>query len=301
MAEHFHLNSPGGIIAIMPAYILGIDAAWTAHQPAGVALLRVCKNAKPQLIALGRSYDEFLASGPHAKIVWCTRVRGCLPPIDALLSHCRKLCGDLPQIVALDIPLARTPLNGRRPCDNAVTSAYVSRGAGTHTPSALRPGPISKSLFQQLHKAGYEWHTQGKARGAARVFIETYPHPAIIELMQLRMRLAYKTSRVSQYWPEANSRTRWQRLCKNLDALRLALADQINGIQNLIPSANFLFKNGNKARLKHLEDSLDAVVCAWIGYQFWRGKALAYGNNEAAIWLPAPDFRSKKLAKASKI
>lgn len=285
----------------MPAHILGIDAAWTAHQPSGVALLRARRNAKPKLIALGRSYDEFLTSGPHAKIDWRTRVRGCLPPIDALLSHCKKLTGELPQIVALDIPLAAKPLNGRRPCDNAVTSAYVSRGAGTHTPSALRPGPISKSLFHQLSKAGYAWHTQGKVRRAARVFIETYPHPAIIELMQLRMRLAYKTSRVSQYWPEAKSRTRWLRLCKNLDALRRALADEIDGLENLIPTAKILLKNGNKARLKHLEDALDAVVCAWIGHQFWRGNALAYGNEQAAIWLPVPDFRSKKLVMPSKI
>ncbi|KAA0227292.1 DUF429 domain-containing protein [candidate division KSB1 bacterium] len=285
----------------MPAHILGIDAAWTAHQPSGVALLRVRKNAKPELIALGRSYDEFLGSEAHAEIDWRTRVRGCLPPIDALLTRCKKLTGELPQIVALDIPLAAKPLNGRRPCDNAVTSAYVSRGAGTHTPSALRPGPISKSLFQQLCKAGYEWYTHGAAKRAARVFIETYPHPAIIELMQLRMRLAYKTSRLSQYWSEAKSRTRWLRLCKNLDALRRALADEIDGLENLIPSAKILLKNGNKARLKHLEDALDAVVCAWIGYQFWRGRARPYGNQEAAIWLPAPDFRSKKLVMASKI
>ncbi len=285
----------------MPAHILGIDAAWTAPQPSGVALLRARRNAKPDLIALGRSYDEFLSSGAHGKIDWRTRVRGCLPPIDLLLSHCKKLTGAFPRIVALDIPLAAKPLNGRRPCDNAVTSAYVSRGAGTHTPSAVRPGPISKFLFQQLSTAGYQWHTPGNAGKPALVFIETYPHPAIIELMQLPMRLAYKTSRVSQYWPEADSRTRWLRLCKNLEALRRALVDEINGIEDFIPSARILLKNSNKARLKHLEDALDAVVCAWIGYQFWRGKALAYGNNEAAIWLPAPDFRSKKLVMPSKI
>ncbi|NUM67459.1 DUF429 domain-containing protein [candidate division KSB1 bacterium] len=179
----------------MPAHILGIDAAWTAHQPSGVALLRARRNAKPKLIALGRSYDEFLTSGPHAKVDWRTRVRGCLPPIDALLSHCKKLTGELPQIVALDIPLAAKPLNGRRPCDNAVTAAYVSRGAGTHTPNAQRPGPISASLFHQLCAAGYHWHTHGAAPRAKRVFLETYPHPAIIELMRLPMRLAYKTAR----------------------------------------------------------------------------------------------------------
>ncbi len=282
----------------MPIYILGIDAAWTAHQPAGVALLGARKNAKPELLALGRSYDEFLAGGRLAKIDWRTPVHGCLPPINALLSHCRKLTDAWPQIIALDIPLSPKPLRGRRACDNAVTAAYVSRGAGTHTPNARRPGPISASLFHQLCAAGYHWHTHG-APPAKRVFLETYPHPAIIELMRLPMRLAYKTARLSQYWPEASPDLRRRRLCRNLEALRAALAAEIAGVTSLVPAAHAVRRLGSAARLKGLEDCLDALVCAWIGYQFWRGRARAYGSKEAAIWIPSPDFRSKKLVKPS--
>ncbi|MCG3157638.1 MAG: hypothetical protein DKINENOH_04274 [bacterium] len=283
----------------MPAHILGIDAAWTAHQPSGVALLCARNNAKPELLALGRSYDEFLASERLAEIDWGGRVRGCLPPIDALLSHCQQLSGAWPQIIALDIPLSPQPLRGRRVCDNAVTAAYVSRGAGTHTPNAQRPGPISASLFHQLRAAGYHWHTHGAAPRAKRVFLETYPHPAIIELMRLPMRLAYKTARLSQYWPEASPDLRRRRLCRNLEALRAALAEEIAGVTSLVPAANAVHRLGSAARLKGLEDCLDALACAWIGYQCWRGRARAYGSKEAAIWIPSPDFRSKKLVKPS--
>jgi predicted RNase H-like nuclease len=117
----------------------------------------------------------------------------------------------------------------------------------------------------------------------------------------LNKRLPYKTSRVSQYWPQTSPRTRWQRLCKNLEALCTALAREISGIDDVVPDARVLLTHGNKSLLKHLEDALDAIVCAWIGYQFWRGCAMAYGDEEAAIWLPSPDFRSKKLVKVSKI
>lgn len=283
----------------MPIHILGIDAAWTAHQPSGVALLCVRNHAKPKLLALGRSYDEFLAGGRLAEIDWRKRVRGGLPPINALLLQCRKLTGAWPQIIALDIPLSPTPLRGRRVCDNAVTSAYVSRGAGTHTPNAQRPGPISACLFHQLCAAGYHWHTHGAAPRVKRIFLETYPHPAIIELMRLPMRLAYKAARCSQYWPEASPELRRRRLCRNLEALRAALAEEIVGVTSLVPTANAVHRLGSAARLKGLEDCLDALVCAWIGYQCWRGHARPYGSKEAAIWLPSPDFRSKKLAKPS--
>ncbi|MDZ7268918.1 MAG: DUF429 domain-containing protein [candidate division KSB1 bacterium] len=284
----------------MTIHILGIDAAWTAQQPSGVALLGARKNAKPELLALGRSYEEFLAAGLHRQSDWRNRVHGSPPAINALLAHCRKLSGALPRIIALDIPLSPQPLAGRRMCDNAVTSAYVSRGAGTHTPTARRPGPLAYALFQQLCAAGYHWHTHGVLPRQKRVFLETYPHPAIIELMQLPRRLAYKTSRRAQYWPEASPALRWRRLCRNLEALRDALAGEIKGVTSLVPAATAVRRRGGAVLLKGLEDMLDAVVCAWVGYQFWRGCARAYGNAEAAIWIPVPDFRSKKLVKPSK-
>jgi hypothetical protein len=38
--------------------------------------------------------------------------------------------------------------------------------------------------------------------------------------------------------------------------------------------------------LKCYEDSLDALVCAWVGVKYLAGDAVPYGNDIAAIWVP---------------
>lgn len=38
--------------------------------------------------------------------------------------------------------------------------------------------------------------------------------------------------------------------------------------------------------LKPLEDSLDALVCAWVAMEHLRGRTCALGDSTAAIWCP---------------
>jgi hypothetical protein len=38
--------------------------------------------------------------------------------------------------------------------------------------------------------------------------------------------------------------------------------------------------------LKRYEDTLDALVCAWLGFRFLAGKTLPLGDETAAIWCP---------------
>jgi predicted RNase H-like nuclease len=38
--------------------------------------------------------------------------------------------------------------------------------------------------------------------------------------------------------------------------------------------------------LKRYEDSLDILVCAWVGAKYLKGEALPYGDDTAAIWVP---------------
>jgi predicted RNase H-like nuclease len=38
--------------------------------------------------------------------------------------------------------------------------------------------------------------------------------------------------------------------------------------------------------LKRYEDSLDALVCAWVGAKYLAGEAKPYGDDTAAIWVP---------------
>jgi hypothetical protein len=53
------------------------------------------------------------------------------------------------------MPVAHTPIVGRRASDNAVSKAYSGRKAGTHTPSAEQPGALSEHLRQDFEREGY--------------------------------------------------------------------------------------------------------------------------------------------------
>jgi predicted RNase H-like nuclease len=282
----------------MPSLIVGIDAAWTARHPSGVALVRVPTRDKPRLLRIARSYEEFCSIPPNERIDWKTTVRGSPPDIPALLATCEKITGEMPQVIALDIPLGARPITGRRTADNMVTRLYSNRRAGTHSPNAQRPGLISRMIFQQLTTCGFTWlHAETsmfshkfsrREKRNHHVFIEAYPHPAIIELLNLTERLKYKVSKRQKYWPAGDRRTRWAAVAQQLDRLRAGLAERIHGIEKWMPSAQSFVKTERASRLKGYEDAIDAVVCAWIGCEFLAGRCVAYGDAESAIWLPRP-------------
>jgi len=174
-----------------------------------------------------------------------------------------------------------------------VTKAYITRKAGTHSPTAQRPGPISRMLFEQLTQRGFEWlnaEASPQQNKNARVFIEIYPHPAIIEMLGLTERLKYKVSKLQKYWPELDRERRRLAVIKNLNRLRAALNKRIAGVTQWLPAAQS-FKQASQ--LKGYEDALDAVVCAWIGCEFVAGRCVAYGDVESAIWLPKAATRSR--------
>ena len=277
----------------MAKFVLGIDAAWTAHHPAGVALVKMPAYGRPQLLRVARSYNEFCQIAANDKIAWTARARGSSPDIPALLAVCKKISGALPNVIALDIPLGPQPINRRRTADRLVTKNYITRKAGTHSPTAQRPGPISLMLFEQLTHCGFAWlHAEAAARQNknSRVFMEVYPHPAIIELLGLKERLKYKVSKLQKYWPELDRDQRRLAVVKNLNALRSALKKQIMGVAHWLPAAQSFER---AAQLKGYEDALDAVVCAWIGCEFLAGRCVAYGDAKSAIWLPKAATRSR--------
>jgi len=270
----------------MAKFILGIDAAWTAHHPAGVALVKIPARGQPQLVRAARSYEEFCQITADGKIDWPARVHGSAPNIPALLAVCEKLTGRTPNVIALDIPIGPRLINGRRTADKMVTKAYITRKAGTHSPTAQRPGPISRMLFEQLTQRGCEWlnaEASSQQNKNARIFIEVYPHPAIIELLGLDERLKYKVSKLQKYWPELDRDQRRISVVKNLNRLRSALNKRIAGVAQWLPAAQSFEQ---ASQLKGYEDTLDAIVCAWIGCEFLAGRCVAYGDRESAIWLP---------------
>ncbi len=275
----------------MAKFVLGIDAAWTAHHPAGVALVKVPKRDRPRLLRVARSYEEFCKMDDHVGIDWSAKVHGSEPNIPALLAACAKIAGATPNVIALDIPIGPQLITERRAADRMVTRAYIRRKAGTHSPTAERPGPISRKLFEQLSACAFKWlHANASPfdRQNSHIFIEAYPHPAIIELLDLNERLKYKVSKLQKYWPALESEQRWMAVTQNLARLRSALDKRLAGVAKWLPSAKSLNRNKPVSRLKGYEDALDAIVCAWIGCEFLAGRCVAYGDGGSAIWLPRP-------------
>jgi predicted RNase H-like nuclease len=181
--------------------VLGIDAAWTLTQPSGVAVAAEFHDGW-HLIAASTSFQRFHALADSSlPAEECSS--GSLPDALALLDSASILCRRPIDLVAVDMPLARSPTVGRRTSDDAVSRAYGGRKCGTHTPSALRPGRMSDGLREGFERAGYPLLTNTIAQSGV---IEVYPHPALVELAGASERLPYKASKVRSYWPSLSQR-----------------------------------------------------------------------------------------------
>ena len=121
--------------------VLGIDAAWTLPQPTGIALVAE-SDSGGQLISAEPSVANFLGDGWWAAGT-LTRPRKSGMVATALLDGVEALANVQPALVAVDMPMSRAQILGRRVSDNAVSRAFGGMACGTHTPSSTRPGPVS--------------------------------------------------------------------------------------------------------------------------------------------------------------
>lgn len=254
--------------------ILGVDAAWTAKEPSGTALIETA-GEKYRIIKVGRSYQEFING-------YEDRPKGSVPDFQTLLAACNRQ-GYFVDAIALDIPLANGPIMGRRACDNAISSNYGGRGASTHSPSAERPGPISQDIHTQLTGLGYTLALKPGQQGP--VFLEVYPHTVILELFKLKYRMPYKVSKRGRYWPELSApekiREAVLQLNRLLDYLRPWFTNIDEHIMPLDPSVSY-----TEWKLKGQEDLLDALLSGLAGAMYLQGKIVAYGDDTGVIWVP---------------
>lgn len=269
--------------------VLGVDAAWTDKVGSGVAVATFMAGARPRLEFVARCYVEAEAlagMGRRRPIDWHTPAPRAPEEPQCLAAFLRRFAPV--DAVALDIPLASAPITGRRLADDEISRHYGGHGASTHSPSSTRPGLVSGRLFAELASAGLHFATAGCASEPG-VFLETYPHPAIIELMGLDYRLCYKVSRRGRYWREARREEQLLLVAKEMDRLRDALAREFDGVQELIPSATVVVESRRRrvvALLKGIEDVLDAVVCAYAAIEFLEGRATGFGDRMSTIWVP---------------
>ncbi len=257
--------------------VLGIDAAWTATQPSGVALVRGDDDAWTCL-ALAPSYASFVALAGGTPVDWRTRPRAGVAACDALIAASIAIAGAPPDAIAIDMPLSTRPITARRVADNAIASAFARYGLGVHTPSAVRPGPIADDMHAGFAAHGYRLATTATRPGTRRVLLEVFPHAAVIALTGADYRVPYKLARAARYWPERSPAERRRAIVARWRAIRRALGERIDGITLRVPTS------GPLAALKRYEDALDAAICAWVGIEYLAGRARAYGDATAAVW-----------------
>lgn len=262
---------------------LGIDAAWTAHQPSGIALVQRT-TAGWSCLAVAPCYEAFIAQASGQPWDPQQKATGSRPDPAALLQASKLLAGAEVGCVSVDMPLATTPITSRRAADTAISSRFGPSGCAVHSPSAERPGPIADQLRADCAALGYPLHTSGSDQ-AGPSLIECYPHVALLALLKRDYRLPYKVSRSGQYW-KAEQLTRRERIARLLEqfrAIKAGLDAHISGIPALIPEPSEVT---TLASLKPVEDRLDGLICAWIGIEHLEGRTVGLGDHTAAIWVP---------------
>ncbi|ACE92264.1 hypothetical conserved protein [Rhizobium etli CIAT 652] len=257
--------------------VLGIDAAWTDHEPSGVALI-VDRGSGWQLLEAATSYTAFLRREKDADPI--VRHRGSLPEAPSLLAAAHEKLGAPVDLVAIDMPLSLTPIIGRRASDNMISSEYGAKYASTHTPSVTRPGRLSDELRIGFEVAGYPLAV---SQPSGRALLEVYPHPALIELASADRRLPYKHSKSRKYWPDESPAARRAKLLEAWRWIVMLLDYQIQGVRDALSMPP---SDARSFEMKAFEDTLDAIVCAWVGACVVDGRARAYGDTESAIWVP---------------
>lgn len=253
--------------------ILGIDAAWTAKEPSGVALVSN-DLGKWRCVAVAPSYESFISIADGRLVEWeVAKIHGSKPNVPALLAAARQLLhGADVDIVAIDMPISTVKITCRRSADNAISREFGAKWCSAHSPGVKRPGPLGRRISDAFVAAGYPIAVNNRVRGS-RALIEVYPHPALLVLTGAERRLEYKIGKRGRRI--RNVMRVWRRIVD-------ALSHEIRGIDLDIRSS------GIKARMKRYEDAIDAIVCAWVGVKYFDGRAEPYGDETAAVWCPEP-------------
>jgi predicted RNase H-like nuclease len=251
----------------------GVDLAWSAGNPSGVALLTY--------------------SGTTAEIAQWALLRPLADLEMWLLDRCRYF-----GIIAVDAPLIYPDdAPSFRPCDKAVATAF-RKAAISPLPLTRESAARALSLVQTLSDFGYDAEPAVDHRALTRGLIEVFPTPALLALSGEKIRykrgtLKERASGLSQYQEALFHifQTHTPRLQTDPAFLSLVTADTA---VKTGPSA------GNKtpralppsARIARLESILDAVFCAYIALYYWywgEEKCKVYGDTtDGFIIIPTP-------------
>lgn len=268
--------------------ILGIDAAWTATEPSGVALIR-SDGSSWEAVAVAPSYESFVALGRREPVDWGRRPVGSWPEMGEVTSAACTIAEVASlDVIAVDMPMSRERFSGRRTADREISRAFGGQGCSTHSPNASRPGRLGSDLTSRLAERGFPLATADPDSRGLPCAIEVYPHPALLSLLAVDYRVPYKVSRSSRYWKRTSVSERIEKLLAQFERIYSALTNEFGVLPVALPEPG---EATSLASLKRYEDALDALICAWVGARFSAGAAESYGDESAAVWVPTARTR----------
>lgn len=226
---------------------LGLDLAWgKTNGSGGVALAW-----QPGQPAVVRDVQDALGDDDS---------------ILAWVEACEAAEGRGGLIVGVDAPLLVPNETGKRPCEAEIGRRFARFQAGAHPANrTLFRGYVrGEDLTAQLagHGIAHSPYLEAPQDSTRRQVMEVFPHPAHVVLFGLAKTLKYKAKPGRTYPARWAVFTEYGRLLRSLQThgppLRLPEDWPPRDVSGLVGSA-----------LKRLEDSLDALTCAYIVYYYW--------------------------------
>ena len=231
---------------------IGIDLAWSAKNPSGLALL---------------NWD--------GKKAWLSDT-ATLVSDEKILSWVQSHSPSY-TCIAIDAPIiAPNPPGTTREADKALSGDFARFHAGTY-PANKQRAKRAISLSGKLRELGFNPDPFFATGTSVRSQIEVYPHSAMVALFSLHRIIKYKKGPVAV-------RAKGLRTLQREMAKHLPLLDPPVDRISLLKVCRVPPGEGGTRALKELEDILDAVICAYTGLYFWRWgkeKCRVYGSVES--------------------
>ena len=223
-------------------HFVGVDLAWGDRQPTGLAVL-----------------DE------DAHLLHVSAVQTNAEIEATLAPYVEGPC-----LVAIDAPLIVVNPTGSRPAEQQLSRDFRRFEAGTHPSNTGKPEFKDGTRGARVCKLlGLDMDPRS---GRKRRAIEVYPHPATVVLFGLTKTLKYKA-----------------KPGRSLDLLRSELLTLMDHVERIVVT-NRAWSDlrarveaaTRKVDLRHVEDQVDAVVCAYVALfaERWPERTTTYGDLE---------------------
>ncbi len=233
-------------------YFVGIDLAWSKRNDTGLCILSLQND-----VLTVESYT-------------------LLTELDDIVSIVTQTVQNRPCIIGIDAPLTVKNNDGRRNAEHELQKHFYKSHAVAHPANRNRLGqwnqgvPRGEELVTMLESFGFEENPSITNKYTVRQMMEVFPHPAQVELFELKKILPYKQKPGRDYESRITTFKSYQNYLKGL---------HIDGTEKFLTLDLTTLKG---VRLKEYEDILDALFCAYIVYAIWKNpqQAKIFGSKE---------------------